>query len=122
VSCSANARKQECTYSLPARVEGTQQDSGEDPSLVQIWFRGGADDIVPRECAGIFTLGSYPRDPEQVRVLNKPADDIHRVTEGQTLKVSEVAKRLGPVCHIRRTFPAWQMYDEGARRLAPKLV
>ena len=34
--------------SLHARVEGYEPEAWEDPSLVQIWFRGGADYIVPR--------------------------------------------------------------------------
>ena len=46
--------------STPRR--GHQPDSWKDPSLVQIWFRGGADDIVPRADVGVFTSGR-PRDP-----------------------------------------------------------
>ena len=80
--------------SLHARVEGTQPDSWEDPSVVQIWFRGGADYIVPRADVGIFTLGCYPRDPDEARRLEALADDIHRVTAGETLRVGEVTERL----------------------------
>ena len=80
--------------SLHARVEGLRADSWEDPSLVQIWFRGGADYIVPRADAGIFTLGSYPRDPARAATLDRLADDIHRVTEGRNLPTAEVSKRL----------------------------
>ena len=80
--------------SLHARVDGTQPDSWEDASVVQIWFRGGADYIVPRADAGIFTLGSLPRDPDRVAELEALADDIHRVAEGQTLLVREVQARL----------------------------
>jgi len=80
--------------SLHARVEGTEPDSWEDPSLVQIWFRGGADYIVPRQAAGIFTLGSFPRDPERGAELDRLADDIHRVTEGRMLPVREVQMLL----------------------------
>lgn len=81
--------------SLHARVEETQPDSWEDPSLVQIWFRGGADYIVPREDVGVFTLGSYPRDEARAAELERLADDIHRLTEGETLHVREVQARLG---------------------------
>lgn len=80
--------------SLHARVEDVRPDSWEDASLVQIWFRGGADYIVPRADVGIFTLGSYPRDPEQAAEVERLADDIHRVTNGRTLKVADVAKLL----------------------------
>jgi Winged helix DNA-binding domain len=81
--------------SLHARVENTRPDAWEDPSVVQIWFRGGADYLVPREDAGIFTLGSSPRDPAQAAELDRLADDVHRVTEGRTLTVNEVSKLLG---------------------------
>ena len=79
--------------SLHARVEGVQPDSWEDPSVVQIWFRG-ADYIVPRDDAGIFTLGTYPRDPERAAAIEKVADDVHRVTEGRTVKVADVWESL----------------------------
>jgi hypothetical protein len=81
--------------SLHARVKVTKPDSWEDPSVVQIWFRGGADYIVPREDAGVFTLGSSPRDAERLAELDRLADDIHRVTDGRTLIVNEVSKLLG---------------------------
>jgi hypothetical protein len=80
--------------SLHARVEDTKPDSWEDPSLVQIWFRGGADYIVPRDEVGVFTLGSFPRDPAQARELDRFVDDIHRVTEGRMLEVREVHSLL----------------------------
>jgi hypothetical protein len=80
--------------SLHARVEAAEPDAWEDPSLVQVWFRGGADYIVPREDAGIFTLGSRPRDPSRGAELERLADEIHRVTEGLTLPVREVHARL----------------------------
>lgn len=81
--------------SLHARVRGVQASSWDDPSLVQIWFRGGADYVVPRADVGIFTLGSLPRDPEKSRALEQLADDIHRVCEGRTLLVREVQRALG---------------------------
>jgi hypothetical protein len=81
--------------SLHARVKDTKPDSWEDQSVVQIWFRGGADYIVPREDAGVFTLGSSPRDAERLAELDRLADDIHAVTEGRTLIVNEVSKLLG---------------------------
>jgi hypothetical protein len=81
--------------SLHARVRDTRPDSWEDPSVVQIWFRGGTDYIVPRKDVGIFTLGSCPRDPARAAAVERLADDIHRVAEGRTLKVGEVADLLG---------------------------
>src|SRR5215208_1228080 len=62
---------------LHARVEGTTPESWEDPSLAQIWFRGGADYIVPRADVGVFTLGSFPRDKVRGDQLQRLADEIH---------------------------------------------
>jgi hypothetical protein len=81
--------------SLHARVEGTKPDSWEHPSLVLSWFRGGADYIDPRRDVGIITLGCLPRDPNRMAELERLADDIHRVTDGQTMLVREVAERIG---------------------------
>jgi hypothetical protein len=81
--------------SLHARVEDTKPDSWEDPALVQIWFRGGADYIVPRADVGIFTLGCLPRDPERAAALEGLADDIHRAAKGDMTPVGEVAERIG---------------------------
>lgn len=82
--------------------EGTQPDSWEDPSVAQVWFRG-SDYIVPRPDAGIFTLGSAPRDPERVRQLDRLADGVHRVTQGRIVTVREVTGLLGLAhqTHIR---------------------
>jgi hypothetical protein len=92
--------------SLHARVDDTRPDSWEDPSVAQIWFRGGADYIVPRADVGIFTLGSLPRDPARVAELDHLADEIHRVTDGQTLLVREVAARLKQPTPIAVRFSA----------------
>jgi hypothetical protein len=88
--------------SLHARVEDTQPDSWEDPSVAQVWFRG-SDYIVPRSDAGIFTLGSSTRDRERCRQLDNLADKIHRVTRGRTMTVREVVDelRLAHPTHIR---------------------
>ena len=81
--------------SLHARVDGTQPDSWEDPSLVQIWFRGGADYIVPRSDVGIFTLGSYPRDPERAADLERVADEVHELTGGRMTPSRDLPRDLG---------------------------
>jgi hypothetical protein len=81
--------------SLHARVDGVGPDAWEDPSLVQIWFRGGADFLVPRADVGIFTLGSYPRDPVRARALEEIADEVHRRTGGRITPVRELPRDLG---------------------------
>jgi hypothetical protein len=80
--------------SLHARVEDVQPDSWEDPALVQIWFRGGADYVVPRADVGVFTLGAQPRDAGRCAALEAIADDVHRVLEGRTMHARDVYKAL----------------------------
>jgi hypothetical protein len=81
--------------SLHARVEGTEPGSWEHPSLVQIWFRGGADYIVPRDDVGIFTLGCLPRDEARIAQLERVADQIHAAANGARTPVGEVAAAIG---------------------------
>ena len=81
--------------SLHARVEGVTPASWEHPDLVQIWFRGGADYIVPRADVGIFTLGCLPRDPARARELERLADRIHEAANGEMTPVGEVARSIG---------------------------
>jgi hypothetical protein len=97
---------------LHARVEGTQPDSWEDPSLVQIWFRGGADYIVPRADVGVFTLGARPRDAEQAARLDRLADEIHDAARGETLTVRELASRLphGDRILVKTTGPTGRIH------------
>jgi len=80
---------------LHARVEGTLPGTWEDPSLAQIWFRGGADYIVPRADVGVFTLGSYPRDPARAAALEAIADDLHRATGGAPTLTRDLPRDLG---------------------------
>ncbi len=81
--------------SLHARVADTKPDSWEDPALVQIWFRGGADYIVPRADVGVFTLGCLPRDARRAAELEQLADDIHRAADGRMTPVREVTEAIG---------------------------
>jgi len=61
---------------------------------VQIWFRGGADYVVPRADVGVFTIGASSRN-ENVRVaLERIADDVHRVLDGETMLVRDVNDAL----------------------------
>jgi len=67
---------------LAARAGGVGPDSWEDPEVVQIWFRQ-ADYVVPRADVGIFTRGTMPRDPAQAAALERVADDIHTMLDGE---------------------------------------
>src|SRR5688500_601662 len=78
--------------SLHARVNAAQPDSWEHPDLAQIWFRGGADYIIPRRDIGLFTLGSQPRDPDLVTEMERLAQSVHDYCAGRMLPVREVAE------------------------------
>ena len=72
--------------------------------LAQIWFRGGADYVISRADIGVFTLGSFPRDPDEGARLHRLADEIHRVTAGETMLVREASTLLG---HHQPTAMVW---------------
>jgi hypothetical protein len=76
--------------SLHARVDGVGPSSWEDESLVQIWGPRGADYVVAREAIAAFTVGRLPRDPEQCKALEKIADKILGVLDGQARPTREV--------------------------------
>jgi hypothetical protein len=81
--------------SLHARVEGVGPSSWEDPSLAQIWFRGGADYIVPRRDLGVFTLGASPRDATVMARINELADRVVEALDGARRPVRDVVAELG---------------------------
>lgn len=79
--------------SLHARVQKVEPSAWEDPALVQVWFRG-ADYVIPRKDAAVFTIGALPRDPEQVSALNHLADRVLEVLGGQPRPPKDVAEKL----------------------------
>lgn len=71
---------------LHARVEAVQPSDWDHPSLCQIWFRGGADYIIPRKDIAPFTLGTLPRDPEKRAAIERAADRVVEFLAGRELK------------------------------------
>jgi hypothetical protein len=67
---------------LAARAGGVGPGSWEDPEVVQIWFRQ-ADYLVPRADIGVFTRGTMPRDPARAAALERVADHIHALLDGE---------------------------------------
>jgi hypothetical protein len=67
---------------LAARSAGVGPGSWEDPEVVQIWFRQ-ADYVVPRADVGIFTRGTMPRDPARAAALERVADNVHAMLDGE---------------------------------------
>ena len=75
---------------LHARMDGVEPSSWEHPSLVQIWFRLGADYVIPREDVDVFTIGTLPRDREQADALNALGDMVRTATNGTTTRTREL--------------------------------
>jgi hypothetical protein len=80
--------------SLYARARHVALSSWEDPSLVQIWFRLGADYVIPREDFAIFTLGALPRDDEQVRAFDQLGSMVAATTKGRPTRTRDVETAL----------------------------
>lgn len=89
--------------SLHARVHDVEPKAWEDPSLVQIWGPRGADYVVPRDALAIFTLGRMPRDPEAAASLERIADEVHRVCDGESRPTREVFAALPELGHSIRS-------------------
>jgi hypothetical protein len=82
-------------FGLHARVAGVGPGSWEDPALAQIWFRRGADYVVPREDLAVFTLGASPRDAALMDGLEELAARALRVLDGRPQRTRQVGEALG---------------------------
>jgi hypothetical protein len=80
---------------LHARVEGVQLSDWDHPLLCQIWFRGGADYIIPRTDIAPFTLGTLPRNPLKRAAIDHAADRVVQFLAGRELKAREVNEGVG---------------------------
>lgn len=78
---------------LHARVDEVAPPSWEHPDLVQVWFRW-ADYVVPRADAGVFTVGTLPRDAAQAAALDHVADAVHDVLDHGRASTREIEARL----------------------------
>ena len=92
-------------YGLHARMHDVGPDDWEHPSLVQIWFRLGADYVIPREALDVFTVGSQPTDAVQRAALNALGDAVRDVVAEAPMRTRDVVERLGvrlPSPHLIR--------------------
>ena len=90
---------------LHARIEGVQPSDWNHPSLCQIWFRGGADYIVPRSDIAPFTRGTLPRDQAKRAAIERAAERVVEFLAGREVKTREVTEGVGFPDHmaIRQT-------------------
>ena len=84
---------------LHARVNGVGPSSWEDPSLAQIWFRLGADYVVPRDDLAVFTLGAMPREPEQAAALDALGDLVRSALDERPMRSGDVVANLPELPH-----------------------
>jgi hypothetical protein len=80
--------------SLHARTNDVGPASWEDPSLVQIWFRLGADYVIPRADFGVFTLGALPRDDAVVKAFDELGSLVARTTGGAPTRTRDLEAAL----------------------------
>jgi hypothetical protein len=82
-------------YGLHARMRNIGPDDWEHPSLVQIWFRLGADYVIPRDALGVFTVGAMPDDPDQRAALNDLGDMVRDVVANGPMRTRDIVAHLG---------------------------
>jgi hypothetical protein len=76
--------------SLHARACDVNPASWEHESLAQIWFRLGADYVVPRADLGVFTVGTLPRNADQIKALNDLGEIIVRALDGNAMRTRDL--------------------------------
>lgn len=82
--------------SIHARVEGTQPNAWEDPSLVQLWGPRYQLYVVAREDIAPFSLGRLPDDPKGRSKAEDLAARLHAMLAGRTtMTYGEAGYRIG---------------------------
>jgi hypothetical protein len=81
--------------SIHARVEGTEPDSWEDPSLVQLWGPRFSAYVVAERDRAVFTVGRLPDDPAARRDAEQLADRLEVFLDGRRMKYGEAGRGLG---------------------------
>ncbi len=80
--------------SIHARVEGTQPDSWEDPSLVQVWGPRFSAYVIAEHDRAVFTVGRMPDDPARRRAFEELADRLETFLDGRRMPYGEVGRGL----------------------------
>ncbi len=105
--------------SIHARVGGTEPDSWEDPSLVQVWGPRYSAYVVAERDRAVFTVGRLPTDAATRREIDQLADQVEAFLDGRRMSCNDVGRALGrhPVS-VRYAAPTGRvvMRWDGARR------
>jgi len=81
--------------SIHARVEATEPDAWEDPSLVQVWGPRFSAYVVAANDRSLFTVARLPDDSDTQREWHELADRIEGFLEGRRLDCRQVGRGLG---------------------------
>jgi hypothetical protein len=89
--------------SIHARVESTEPDAWEDPSLVQVWGPRNSVYVVPDRDRAVFTLGRLPDDPKERREAEDIAARLRKRLGDERVPSGQAAESIG-VDHLRLRF------------------
>jgi hypothetical protein len=81
--------------SIHARVEGTEQSTWADPSLVQLWGPRYSAYVVAVRDLSVFSLGRLPEDAKGRRVAEDQAARLHALLGGRKVTYGEAGRALG---------------------------
>jgi Winged helix DNA-binding domain len=81
--------------SIHARVEDTQSNALEDPSLVQVWGPRYSAYVIAAVDRAVFTLGRLPDEGKARRRAEDMATRLDRVLAGRAVGHDEAGRRVG---------------------------
>jgi len=81
--------------SIHARVEGTEQSTWEDPSLVQLWGPRYHAYVVAARDLAIFSLGRLPEDGKARRTADDLAARLNASLGGTRMRYDEAGLAIG---------------------------
>ena len=81
--------------SLHARVDGTEQSTWEDPSLVQLWGPRFHIFVVAAADRAVFSLGTLPDDAKGRRRAEDLAAQLDALLGGEPMTCGEAGRALG---------------------------
>lgn len=81
--------------SIYARMSGTQPDSWEDPSLVQIWGPRFSVYVVAQRDLAVFTLGRLPEGGKPLKRARDLAARLQAALAGERMGHSDAARAVG---------------------------
>jgi hypothetical protein len=80
--------------SIHARMAGTEPDSWEDPSLVQVWGPRFSAYVVAKRDLAVFTLGRLPDEPGPLKRFQDIAARLHAALAGSRMTQSAAARAM----------------------------